>query len=171
MSNRSRKICFWRIELGRRVWLTTLPPTVSRLSGQYEILNINNIALLFFTFYKKCNIFVFSQPLPLYFQFWISIFVSLYKFHKAGGRRGDEQGLPLSNLTNIASADPELWDGKKFRVSSIMLQHPVDTVFCILIPSTCSFGWRSLFLFYCKYLHYMLRSDWSSSGVQICFTL
>jgi hypothetical protein len=41
MSTRGRNIMFWGVERGRCLRLTTLEPTVSRLSGQCGILNIS----------------------------------------------------------------------------------------------------------------------------------
>jgi hypothetical protein len=65
MSTRSRKIIFPGVERGRCVGLTTLPPSVSRLSIQCGIFNnsrpyrpprpVTTIALLFFNFERTSN--------------------------------------------------------------------------------------------------------------------
>jgi hypothetical protein len=57
MSTRGGRVCFWGVEHDQCIWLTTLPPSVSRLSRQHDILNtsqpygpsrpVTGIALLF----------------------------------------------------------------------------------------------------------------------------
>jgi hypothetical protein len=68
-----QKNCFWGVEGGQSVGMTTLPPSVSRLSTPYGVLNISQsyirptrpvtaIALLYLALYTRLS--RFSKPLP-----------------------------------------------------------------------------------------------------------
>jgi hypothetical protein len=66
----AEKLCCWRVERGRCLWLITLPLSVSRLSRQCRILNysephrpprpVTRIFLLFTFFASECHVFGFS---------------------------------------------------------------------------------------------------------------
>jgi hypothetical protein len=83
--HQKNKKCFGGVERGRCLGLTTLPPSVSRLSRQYGILNISHpyrpsrpvmgIALLYFYIHY---LYVHKWCLDIFFYF-LQIYNLLYK--------------------------------------------------------------------------------------------